>query len=71
MQHSTRYVVIDKYCEITGDTPQAVWSRIKNGYWLKGREVLTLSGMKTLIDLEEYERWVESKRSALPPSQLL
>ena len=53
-----RYVTIDKFCELTGYTEDAVKSKIKRGDWLEGAIHEKAPDGRRLIDLEGYESWV-------------
>lgn len=55
-----RFVTIAKFCELTGFTPAAVYTRRCKGVWLEGSVWRYAPGSKTiLMDVEGYERWVE------------
>lgn len=55
-----RYVTIKKFCEMTGYTEEAVKSKRRDGVWLEGRVWIKAPDGRILIDLEGFERWVES-----------
>ena len=53
-----KWVKLPRYCELTGDTPNAVHARRKKGTWLDGVHCQVRSN--TLwINTEAVERWVE------------
>ena len=56
----TRYVRIPKFEEITGYTVKAVERKIESGAWREGREYRKAPDGHILVDLQGYERWVES-----------
>jgi hypothetical protein len=55
-----RYVTIEKFSELTGYTPQAVYDKRRNGVWLDGSVVIKAPDGRLLVDLEGYEQWVET-----------
>ena len=59
----TRYVTIEKFAEHTGYTADAVRKKRERGVWLEGQVVRKAPDGRILIDLEEFERWVESQGS--------
>jgi hypothetical protein len=59
--YGVRYVTIAKFCELTGYTPSGVYNRKCKGIWLEGTVWTYEPGTKKiLIDLEAFERYVES-----------
>jgi hypothetical protein len=55
-----RFVTIAKFCELTGMTPAAVYTKKCKGVWLEGTVWRYAPGSKTiLMDIEAYEKWVE------------
>ena len=56
---STRWVLIEKFCTLTGYTPAGVRGKIQTGVWLKGIHFEKAPDNHILINLEAYERWVE------------
>jgi len=61
---STRYVRIPKFAEETGYTKRAVESKIYKGVWLEGRHYRRAPDGSILMNMEEYERWVENQPAA-------
>ncbi|TKR34140.1 excisionase [Luteimonas gilva] len=55
-----RYVTIKKFEELTGYTTKAVQSKMARGDWLLDREYLKAPDGRILMDLQGFERWVES-----------
>lgn len=59
MSHPLKWVKLEKYMEISGDTEEAVRSRRKMGKWLDGRESKLVDG-RLWINLSAVEEWAES-----------
>ncbi len=55
-----RWVTIKRFCDLTGDTPDAVNSRIYKGVWPEGVIWIKDPLGRRKINLEEYDKWVES-----------
>jgi len=56
-----RFVTIKKFCELTGFTAAAVYTRKAKGVWLEGGVWRYAPGSKKiLIDLQAYDAWVEN-----------
>lgn len=54
-------VPISKYCEISGESKDAVTKRIDRGIWLEGKQVVKIAKVKERwIDLDEVEKWARS-----------
>lgn len=55
-----RWVRLKKYCELTGDTPAAVDSRLRTGHWLRDVHARRPDGSKeTWINLPAVNDWAE------------
>ncbi len=54
-----RFVLIRKFCELTGYTPKAVERKIESGVWRKGKVWLNAPDGRRLVDMEEFDKWVE------------
>lgn len=63
MSRPVRYVLINRFVEITGYTEDAVRSKMKTGVWLQDVVWLQAPDGRILIDLEGYEEWVVSRRA--------
>ena len=61
-----KWVKLKRYCEISGDTADAVDARKRRGKWLQGIHWQKRSGA-IWINLEEVSLWVES---GLDPSRV-
>jgi len=53
-------IKLNRYCELTGDTPDAVHMRRRRGEWIDGRHCHLISGRRLWIDLAEVSAWVRS-----------
>ena len=53
-----RWVKLDKYAELTGDTIDAAKHRIKLGKWLHGDQVKIVDG-RLWVNLRSVERWAD------------
>ena len=56
-----KHVTIKKFSEETGYTENAARSKIQRGEWLEGELWTRAPDGRVLLNLEEYEKWVESK----------
>ena len=54
-----RYVKLSVFETLCGYTPKAVERKIATGVWTEGREYRRAPDNNLMIDLVEYERWVE------------
>lgn len=54
-----RWVLIEKAADLTGYTEHAIRHKIKDGTWAEGRIWKKAKG-RIHINLEEYDKWVES-----------
>lgn len=57
-----RYVLIPRFCELTGYSETAVERKIERGQWRLGKEYRIAPDGRRLIDLEGVEQWVEEGR---------
>lgn len=55
-----RWVLLAEHCRQTGETPQMVHTRRKRGIWLDGRHTKLASKRRLYVNVEEYNKWVES-----------
>lgn len=53
-----RFVLLKRYCALTGDTPQAVHNRRLRGDWIDGQHCCLVDGRRLWINLQEVEKWV-------------
>lgn len=54
-----RYVTIPKFAELSGYSPAAIRSKIRDGIWRQDLEWRKAPDRRILIDVEGYQRWVE------------
>lgn len=59
-----KWVKLNKYCELTGETPDAVHSRRTKGIWLDGKHCRVAGDRRLWVNLEEAQRWAETSRVA-------
>ncbi|MBK6350584.1 MAG: hypothetical protein V9E93_08735 [Steroidobacteraceae bacterium] len=50
----------NRYCELTGDTPDAVHMRRRRGEWIDDRHSHLISGRRLWINLPEVNAWLRS-----------
>ena len=53
-----RWVKLSKYCELSGDTQNAVHARRKKGHWIDGIHCCVRGG-KLWINIVAIEEWIE------------
>lgn len=58
MEHPVRWLKLEKYAELTGDSVDAVNGRRKLGKWLMGVQYKIVDG-RVWVDLRAAQRWVE------------
>lgn len=56
----TRYVTVKKASELTGYTEGSIRNRMCDGTWLEHYVWLKAPDGRVLINMEGYEKWVES-----------
>ena len=54
-----KWVKLKKYCQISGDTTNAVHGKRKRGMWLDGLHCKVGPDGNLWVNLEEVEKWVE------------
>lgn len=59
MNYPIRWVKLERYVELTGDSSDAVMARRKNGKWLDGNQCKIVDG-RLWVDLEAVDAWVEN-----------
>ena len=60
--YPVRWVLLKKYCELTGDTRGAVHKRRAAGIWLDGRHCQIKRG-RLWVNLPAVDRWVEQEHT--------
>lgn len=68
---SIRYVLIPKFCELTGYTDKAVRRKIEDGIWLEGLHFRRAPDGHVLMDIESYNTWVEQTKCRRPEADQL
>jgi hypothetical protein len=58
------WVKLSKYCEQSGDTPDAVHAKRRKGWWLDGIHWRLAPDGNIWINLEAVNAWVENKPTA-------
>lgn len=56
-----RYVLIKEFCKLSGYTEEAVRKKMENGVWVGNQVVRKAPDGRVMIDLRNYERWVEGR----------
>ena len=54
-----RFVLLPKFQELTGYTAKAVYRKVEDGVWTLGRIVRKADDGRLLVDLVEFEKWVD------------
>lgn len=57
-----KWVRLNKFCEISGYTPDAIYSKMKKGVWLEGTHWRKGPDGHIFINLHEFEQWVEGQK---------
>jgi hypothetical protein len=58
MTYTIKWVKLEKYAEITGDSADSVMARRKTGKWLDGKQCKIVDG-RLWINLAAVEQWAE------------
>jgi|GEM_PF-307513 len=62
-----RFVTIEKASEATGYSQDAIRTKKRDGIWREGHEWVEAPDGRILIDMEGYEKWVETDGVLKPP----
>lgn len=54
-----RWVKLNKYCDLTGDTPDAVYAKNRRGLWTPGVHFKKAPDGCLWVNIEEVNKWVE------------
>lgn len=55
------WIRAERYCDATGDTLDAIYSRIRDGEWAAGKHYKR-TGQRTLwVNIQEAQQWVENQ----------
>lgn len=60
LEKLNKWVTVKKYCEVTGDSPKAIYARRSKGIWIDGKHAKKVPGLGVVINVEEINRWIES-----------
>ncbi|WP_232457915.1 excisionase [Burkholderia ubonensis] len=55
-----RYLTIGKFSVETGYTENAIRTKIRDGVWVEGEVWVKAADGRILIDVQGYEKWVET-----------
>ncbi|MNY13902.1 hypothetical protein D3C86_1470570 [compost metagenome] len=66
-----RFVTIEKAAELTGYSADAIRSKKRDGIWREGHEWVAAPDGRILIDMQGYEKWVETDGVLKPPQKLV
>lgn len=56
-----KWLKLEKYCTVSGDTKDAIYNRRRNGIWLDGRECKVVQG-NIWVNTEAVEQWIEKSK---------
>lgn len=59
---AARYVLLPLAAAMTGYTEKAIRKKIEDGVWIEGREFLKAPDGHLFVNVQGFERWVESTR---------
>src|SRR5262245_45063097 len=59
------WVKLSKYCCLSGDTPEAVYTKRRRGIWLDGRESKVAGDGSMWVNLDAVNEWVNTSSLAL------
>jgi hypothetical protein len=57
---SIQYVLLRRYCQLTGDTAQAVYDRRRRGQWIDGLHCRVVGARRLWINLPAAQEWVRT-----------
>ncbi len=58
MSANVEWIRLEKYCEVTGETPEAVRKRRQKGIWLDGRHT-RVRNRRLWVNTKAAQEWVE------------
>jgi len=62
-----KWVKLEKYCELSGDSKQAVYFRRKTFVWIEGVHLRKDPQNRLWVNLEEVENWLLQKTNTNYP----
>lgn len=60
MNHPIKWVKLNRFCDLSGYTEKAIAGKIATGIWVENTEYRYAPDGKIQVNLEAYEKWVES-----------
>jgi hypothetical protein len=60
-----KWVKLKKYCELSGDTEDAVHAKVRRGIWVKGVQIKAAGDNALWVNTEEVDKWVEKGTQAI------
>jgi hypothetical protein len=54
-----KWIKLKRYCEVTGDTSDAVQKKVSRGIWREGTHIKTAPDGARWVNTEEVDAWVE------------
>ncbi|MCG8990832.1 excisionase family protein [Laribacter hongkongensis] len=57
-----KWVKLEKYCELTGETTDSVEAKRRTGKWIEGTHWRIPADGRVWINLEEVEKWVSQSQ---------
>lgn len=64
-----QWIRLAKYCELSGDTPDAVHARRRKRQWIDGVHTRLDPGNNLWVNPEEVNRWVEGQSPESLPAR--
>jgi len=61
MNNPSQWVLVNRFAQITGYSENAVRHKIKGGVWTEDRMWRKAPDGRIFLNLDEFERWVESE----------
>lgn len=58
---TSRFVLIERFCEMTGYTEKAARRKIESGVWRRGHEYRKSPDGRIHIDMQGYEKWLKGE----------
>jgi uncharacterized protein (DUF2235 family) len=59
-----RWILLAKYCEVTGDTSDAVHARRRKKQWIDGVQTIVDPNGNLRVNPEEINKWVEQNQKS-------
>ncbi len=53
------WVKLNRFCELTGYTPDAIYAKMRKGAWAEGLHWRKAPDGHIMVNIEAYDRWVE------------